>query len=89
MRMFLAGVRDTEIPNLELLANLEDEERQRLSYVLKRFTLQDLEVINESLENLRTMKRFGRFGMWVMGAIIAGAGVAAALKALFFVGSPK
>ena len=87
--MFLAGVRDTEIPNLELLANLEDEERQKLAFVLKRFTLQDLQTINENLENLRTMKRFGKFGMWFFGFIVAGAGAAAALKALFPMGAPK
>lgn len=89
VRRFLMGVRDSEIPNLELLANLDRDEREKLDFVIKRFTIQDLEVINESLENLRTMKRFGRFGMWVMGAVIAGAGAAAAFKALFVVGGPK
>jgi hypothetical protein len=89
MRLFLAGVRDTEIPNLEMLANLDATEREKLEFVVKRFTMEDLKIINESLENLRTMKRFGRFGMWLMGAVIAGASAAAAFKALFLTGGPK
>ncbi len=89
MRRFLAGVRDSEIPNLEAVANLDAEERERLDFVLKRFTKDDLLVINESLESLRTIKRFGRFGMWLAGFIVAGAGAAAAMKVFFSTGTGK
>lgn len=89
MRLFLAGVRDSEIPNLELLANLDEKERDKLDFLIKRFTKSDLEVITDSLENLRTMKRFGRFGMWFFGFIVAGAGAAAAVKVFFTSGVSK
>ncbi len=89
MRLFLAGVRDSEIANLEQIANLDQEEREKLDYLIKRFTKSDLEVITDSLENLRTMKRFGRFGMWFFGFIVAGAGAAAAVKVFFTAGAPR
>lgn len=89
MRLFLAGVRDSEITSLELVANLDQSERDKLDFLLKRFTKADLEVIIDSLENLRTMKRFGRFGMWFFGFIVAGAGAAAAVKVFFTSGVAK
>lgn len=89
MRKFLAGVRDNEIPNLEMVANLDHEERSNLEFLLKRFTKADLETITDSLESLRTMKRFGRFGLWFFGFIVAGAGAAAAMKVFFTTGAPK
>ncbi|MDQ0558672.1 hypothetical protein QO004_000447 [Rhizobium mesoamericanum] len=45
---------------------------------------------SDSLENLRTMKRFGRSGMWLMGMIIAFTSVVGAVKIFFMSGSaPK
>ncbi len=89
MRLFLAGVRDSEIANLEQIANLDQEEREKFDYLIKRFTKADFETMSDSLENLRTMKRFGRFGMWFFGFIVAGAGAAAAVKVFFTAGAPK
>lgn len=89
MRLFLAGVRDSEITSLELIANLDQSERDKLDFLVKRFTKADLEVIIDSLENLRTMRRFGRFGMWFFGFIVAGAGAAAAVKVFFTSGAAK
>lgn len=88
MRRFLGGVRDDEIPNLKLVAELRSEEREALTFVVTKFSKDDLETIIESMENLRAIKRFGRFGMWIAGAIVAGASVAAAFK-VFFVGGSK
>lgn len=89
MRRFLAGVRDDEIPNLKVIAELDEEQRAKLLTLMHRFSRDDLNVLVDSLENLRVMKRFGRFGMWFFGAIIAGAGAAAAIKGLFSLGSTK
>ncbi|WP_431322217.1 hypothetical protein [Rhizobium sp. YTU87027] len=90
MRLFLAAVRDDEIDNLKLVASLDEEERQALQFMLKNFKKDDLAVINDSLENLRTMKRFGRFGMYLMGLIIAFTSAVGAVKIFFMSGSaPK
>lgn len=89
MRRFLAGVREDEIQNLKVLVELDSDERAALAFLVRRFSLDDLTVLIDSLENLRVMKRFGRFGMWFFAAIIAGAGAAAGIKALFSLGATK
>lgn len=67
----------------EFLGGMRPEELQRLKYLVEEFSAEDLVVIAESLENLRAMKRFGRFGLWVFGFIVAGAGAAGAVKVFF------
>lgn len=90
MRLFLAAVREDEIDNLKMVASLDEDERQALQFIIKNFKTADLAVINDSLESLRTMKCFGRFGMWLMGMIIAFTSVVGAIKILFMSGSgPK
>lgn len=89
VRKFLAGLRDDELENLRRVATLRPEERDRLMYVADNFTQGDLEVISDNLENLRSMKRFGRFGLWLAGFIIAGASAAGVIKTFFTPGGPK
>ena len=89
MRRFLGSVREDEIENLRMLATLRKDEREALTFVLTNFTMEDLEVISGSLENLRALKRFGRFGLWLAGFIIAGASAAAIIKVFFVPGVPK
>jgi hypothetical protein len=86
MRLFLAAVREDAIDNLKMVASLDEDERQALQFIIKNFKTADLAVINDSLESLRTMKRFGRFGMWLMGMIIAFTSVVGAIKILFMWG---
>lgn len=84
MRKFLAGVRDDEIPNLRLLVEMREDEREALTFVTTRFTIPDLKTLYDGLEGLRTIKRFGVFGVWVAAAIAAGAVAAGVIKGWFF-----
>lgn len=74
-------------PTREFLAAMRPDELERLKYIVEEFSQEDLIVISDSLENLRTMKRFGRFGMWFFGFVIAGAGAAGVVKTFFFGGT--
>lgn len=89
LRLFLAGIREQEIENLRMLALMRPDERARLKYLVETFTDEDLEIINANLENLRAMKRFGKFGLWLFGFIVAGASAAALIKTFFSGASPK
>lgn len=89
IRLFLAGIRDEELENLRLMATLRPDERAKLRYMVNHFTMDDLEVIGDHLENLRSMKRFGRFGLWLFGFVVAGAGAAGVIKTFFTPGGPK
>ena len=88
MQLFLSGVRDDEIDNLKILVDMRPEERESFEYLIK-FKKEDLMTINDSLENLRALKRFGKLGMLVGGAIVLGGSVAAALRLYFWPGVPK
>ncbi len=72
----------------EFLAAMRPDELKRLQFVIEEFSKDDLEVIRDSLENLRAMKRFGRFGLWLFGFMVAGASAAAVIKT-YFGGGPK
>ncbi|MDE1158463.1 MAG: hypothetical protein PW791_09320 [Neorhizobium sp.] len=79
-RRFLASVRPEELPNLELWVTMREDERKAMEYIVKNFSKEDFEIINESLENLRTMKRAGKFAFWLFGFIGAGAAAAVYVK---------
>jgi len=81
MRLFLAAVRDDEIENLRFVVRMRDDERDRLEYVIQNFTKDDLETLSDNFENFRSMKRFGRFGLWLFGFIVAGASAAGVVRA--------
>lgn len=89
MRKFLAGVRDDEIENLRVIAEMREDERRRMVFMTTEFTLDEMKVLKDNLENLRSIRRFGRFGLWMFGFISAGAGAAAAVKIFFVTGAPK
>lgn len=76
-------------PTREFLAAMRPEELDRLKYLVEQFTKEDLTTISDSLENLRSLKRFGVFSYWFLGFIIAGAGAAGIIKTFFFPGPPK
>jgi hypothetical protein len=76
-------------PTREFLAAMRPEELERLKFLVEEFTKDDLTTISESLENLRSIKRFGRFSYWFLGFIIAGAGAAGIMKSFFFPGGAK
>lgn len=88
-RLFWASVRAEELDNLRKVATLRPDEMATLLYVIEAFNKEDLEVIEQNLENLRTIKRFGKFGLWMFGFIVAGAAAAALLKGWFTVGNSK
>lgn len=69
VRLFFAGIRPDELA--------------RLKFIVEEFQVEDLQTLSESFENLRSMKRFGRFGMWFFGFIAAGAAAAAAVQVFF------
>lgn len=88
-RLFWAQLRTEELENLKKVATLRPDEMATLLYVIEAFNKDDLEVIEQNLENLRTIKRFGKFGLWMFGFIVAGAGAAAIIKSFFTVGNTK
>lgn len=65
------------------LAGMRPDELDRLKFVIEEFNKDDLKVIRDSLENLRTMKRFGIFGAWTAGFIVATATAFGLIKSLF------
>ena len=83
MRKYLASVKDSEIENLNVLTELREEERATLMYLLRKFSKEDLEVIQESVDSLRSMKRFGKFGLWLFGFVVAGASAAIVVQGFF------
>jgi len=89
MRKFLAGVRDDEIGNLRLLVEMRDDELKRFTFLTTKFTIEDLQTMSDSMENLRTIKRFGKFGLWFAGFIAAGAAAAAVVKTWLWAGVSK
>ena len=88
-RMFWASIRPEELDNLKKIATLRPDEMATMLYVIEAFNKEDLEVIEQNLENLRTIKRFGKFGLWMFGFVVAGAAAAALLRGWFTVGSSK
>lgn len=75
MRAVLSGIRPPEV--------------LKLKFVLEEFDIEDLKTVRDSLETLRSVRRFGRFGMWMFGFIAAGASAAAATKIFLSWGAPK
>lgn len=65
----------------QFLAGMRPDELARLRYLVEEFSTADLEILFESLENLRVLKRFGQIGLYIAGAVVAIAGAVAALKA--------
>jgi hypothetical protein len=88
-RMFWASVRSEELENLKRIATLRADEMSTLMYIIEAFNTEDLQVIEQNLENMRTIKRFGKFGLWMFGFIVAGAAAAALIKGFFSVGTGK
>lgn len=89
LRLLLAGMREEEIENFRTLVTMRSEEKDSLVYLAREFSKEELAVIKANLENLRTMKRFGKFGLWLFGFIVAGAGAAGIVKTFLFSGGPK
>lgn len=59
---------------------MREEEWEAMQYMVKNFNKEDLTVLNDSLENLWTMKRAGKFAFWLLGFIGAGATSAVAWR---------
>lgn len=72
----------TELPEAtrKFLAGMRPEELARLRYLVEEFDTEDLQVINENLENMRVMKRIGRWGLGLAGAVAVIAGAITAVK---------
>ena len=82
--MVMVAIRPEDLKNFELFMRLREDEREAMEYFLKNFSLSELEVLNDSLENLRVMKRAGHFAFWVVGFIGAGMAAAAYVKGWFW-----
>lgn len=78
----------SELPRAtrEFLAAMRPDELELVKYLVEHFSRDDLEVINDSLENLRTMRRFGKAALWFFGFVIMGAGAAGIVRTFFFPG---
>jgi hypothetical protein len=79
-RAFLNSLRPEQQHNLALLANLREEEYKAMDYLVRNFSVDDLKTLNESMENLRTMRRAGGFAFWLVGLLGTGAAAAAYVK---------
>lgn len=71
-----------------LLAGIRPDEVKKLRFLIEQYDIEDLMTVRDSLETLRSVRRFGRFGMWMFGFVAAGASAAAATK-IFFSWGPK
>ena len=72
----------------KFLAGMRDDELVALRFFVENFTMDDLQVMSEGLENLRAGKRFTRYALYLFGGLVTIGGGLAALRAFFSI-APK